>query len=240
MVDPSGLEANDAAGRREIVLDQVHIIGNREPDASALDRSSSPGYIPAGEVAESRLMSLAFSSVRDAAWGAYTTYRAAIHDLSGLGQEVARDAGDWVSDAGMGWATGALLASAIEGGLGIATGVLGIGLIPEQLANLPSQALEANQSIREGLATGNNYKTLVGVGQAMGVVGAVAGTIVGAKAGVSNLAKTAQSAKGPGVQPYEVGPSDSRRRGRCRATGSRSITRCRRIPPDRSCLHMIS
>jgi hypothetical protein len=90
----------------------------------------------------------------------------------------------------MGWATGALLASAIEGGLGIATGVLGIGLIPEQLANLPSQALEANQSIREGLATGNNYKTLVGVGQAMGVVGAVAGTIVGAKAGVSNLGNT--------------------------------------------------
>ncbi len=207
MVDPSGLEANDAAGRREIVLDQVHIIGNREPDASALDRSSSPGYIPAGEVAESRLMSLAFSSVRDAAWGAYTTYRAAIHDLSGLGQEVARDAGDSVSDAGMGWATGALLASAIEGGLGIATGVLGIGLIPEQLANLPSQALEANQSIREGLATGNNYKTLVGVGQAMGVVGAVAGTIVGAKAGVSNLAKKAQSATGAAGELRTVNPN---------------------------------
>ncbi|RYZ38184.1 MAG: PIN domain-containing protein [Myxococcaceae bacterium] len=163
--------------------------GRVDPDGTTAVMAG--GYCPespGGRCPFSTRMSLMADDIGTGAGMAYDGYKGAVgwagHGVESAGNTV----GDWGLWLGTDWdgnvspggyTAGFMASTAVKFAGGIPVGIFGIGLLPEWVANSPSEYQSGKRQFLRGVGQGQFDTSALGVGRMSGVVGGWAGLAAG-------------------------------------------------------------
>jgi hypothetical protein len=133
----------------------------------------------------------------------YRSYSDLIGSMSTYAQEQAYAAGDFVQDVTGSAVAGALTATYIQATAGAPIGLLGIGLLPEQVMNSVGEFDHGLMLLADGVEQEDPYRAWMGVASVAGAVGTVAGAVVTVAGGVAAAAK-GKAAGAKGAKTYQT------------------------------------
>lgn len=139
----------------------------------------------------------------------YRSYREYVHKLNRHVGDGAHRIADGVHDATGSDATAATVATVLQVGAGVPVGLLGLGLLPEQLVDSVDDADKGLEMLADGIEQDDPYRAWMGVAQLSGVAGMWAGTAAGAAGVIKGRAPGAGGGGARPLTPADLGLRES-------------------------------